>query len=106
MSQTSCTVRGLSCSEAGRFAYEAALIDWLNAIHPDTLSDRCAHCGKRETRGATLLPFGVGIRHTWLHSDCWTPRIEQRRAKAEENLAPLGIAKHHKPSKGAFDVKH
>jgi hypothetical protein len=56
--------RGLSRSEAEHFAYEAVLIDWLNATHPDTLSDRCAHCGKRERPDAILLPIGVGIRHT------------------------------------------
>ena len=59
-------VRGLSRSEAERFAYEAALIDWLNATHPDTLSDRCAHCGKREKPDAILLPIGVGVRGA-----CW-----------------------------------
>ena len=64
-------VRGLSRSEAEPFAYENTIVDCLNATHPDTLSDRCAHCGKRERPDAILLPLGVGIRHAWLHPDCW-----------------------------------
>jgi hypothetical protein len=88
-------VGSLSRSEAERFAYENTIIDCLNATHPDTPSDRCAHCGKCETPDATLLPIGVGVRHTWLHLGCWAPWCEQRRAKAEENLAHLGIAKNH-----------
>jgi hypothetical protein len=35
-------VGGLSRCEAEHFACEAELIEWLNAAHPDTLSDRCA----------------------------------------------------------------
>jgi hypothetical protein len=64
-----------------RFAFEAVLIDWLNATHPDKLSDRCAHCGKRERPDAVLLPIGVGIRHTWLHRNCWVAWRIQRRAR-------------------------
>ena len=64
-------VRGLSRSEAEPFAYENTIVDCLNATHPDTLSDRCAHCGKRERPDATLLLMGWGARHAWLHSDCW-----------------------------------
>jgi hypothetical protein len=48
-------VRDLPRPEAERLAFEAAVIDWLNATHPDTLFDRCAHCGKRETPNAILL---------------------------------------------------
>jgi hypothetical protein len=88
-------VRGLSRSEAERFAYEAALIDWLNATHPDTLSDCCADCGKRQRSDAILQPIGVGVHHAWLHPDCWAPWRERRRVKAEENLAHLGLAKHY-----------
>jgi hypothetical protein len=78
-------LRGLSRAEA-----EALLVDHLNAIHPDTDPNCCAHCGKPETPGSTLLPIG-GPRHTWLHSHCWEPWRAQRRAKAEEDLA-LGTA--------------
>ena len=35
-------VRGLTRPEAERLAFEAVLIDWLNATHPNTPSDRCA----------------------------------------------------------------
>jgi hypothetical protein len=88
-------VRNLRQAEAERAAYDIVLVEFLNATHPDTDPNRCARCGKRETRDATLLPFGVGIRHAWLHPDSWAPWRERRWAKAEENLAHLGIAKHH-----------
>jgi hypothetical protein len=54
-------VRGLSRSEAERFADENTIVDCLNATHPDTPFDRCEHCGKRETPDAILLPIGVAF---------------------------------------------
>jgi hypothetical protein len=80
-------VRNLPRVEAERAAFDILLVEFLNCNYPDTPSDRCAHCGRSETQGATLLPIGVGIRHAWLHSDCWTPWVERRRAKAAGTLA-------------------
>lgn len=86
-------MRGLSRFEAERAAFENTVVDHLNATHPDTLSDRCAHCGKCETPHAILLPIAVGVRHAWLHPACWAPWREGRRLKAEHDLVRLGVAK-------------
>ena len=39
----------------------------------------------------SLLPIGVGARHAWLHSDCWTLWRERRRTEANAMLAGMGI---------------
>jgi hypothetical protein len=84
-------LRNLPRLEAERAAFEAALIDRLNATHPDTPSDRCAHCGGPETPDAVLKPIGWGERHAWLHSDCWTTWRARRRAEAIAALAQAGV---------------
>jgi hypothetical protein len=91
--ETVMNTRGLPRSEAERIAYEILLVEQLNATHPDTPSDRCVHCGKPETPDETLRPFGVALRHAWLHSNCWAPWRAERRAKTEDDLARLGIVK-------------
>ena len=57
-----------------------------------TESDRCAHCGKRETPDAILLPIGAGPRHAWLHQRCRDPWAEERRRAAVAELSGMGIA--------------
>jgi hypothetical protein len=94
------TVRGLSRAEAECAAYDQVLITFLNKTHPNTSPDTCAECGKPEAPDETLLPFGFGARHAWLHSNCWAPWRAQRRVKAEENLARLGVMR---PTVGAGD---
>jgi hypothetical protein len=84
--------RGLPQLEAERAAYDIVLIERLNATHPDTDPSRCAHCGQTETQSNILPPIGVGDRHTWLHSGCWAPWRDRRRAEAVEQLAVMGIA--------------
>jgi hypothetical protein len=56
-------IRGLPRLEAERAAFDIVLVELLNATHPSARPDRCTHCGRLETLGATLLPFGGGIRH-------------------------------------------
>jgi hypothetical protein len=85
-------VRGLPRPEAERAALESTIVVYLNATHPDTDPNRWAWFGRAETACGVLLPFGVN-RHAWLHSDCWTPWIERRRAKVEEDLVRLGIVR-------------
>jgi hypothetical protein len=65
----------------------------LNWTHPNTDPTRCALSGKAETPDATLLPIGVGERHAWLHPDCWEAWRAQRRVKAEDDLARLGVVR-------------
>jgi hypothetical protein len=84
-------VRGLPPPEADRAAFQMVLVEFLNAAHPNTPSDRCAWCGRPETPDATLLPIGWCARHTWLHSGCWAPWREARRKAAIETLAGMGI---------------
>ena len=86
-------VRNLLEAEAERAAFDMVLVEFLNATHPDTDPNCCAWCGKSETPDTTLLPIGVGVRHTWLHRNCRAPWRIQRRAKAEDDLARLGIMK-------------
>jgi hypothetical protein len=87
------TVRGLPRDAAEKVAFENTVIEFLNAAHPDTDPNRCAHCGGAETSDNTLLPIGARNTHAWLHSGCWAPWRVQRRAKAEDDLARLGIMK-------------
>jgi hypothetical protein len=73
-------------------------LTFLNKTHPNTSPDACAECGKPETPDETLLPFGLGARHAWLHSNCWGPWRAQRRVRAEDDLARLGVVR---PTVGA-----
>jgi hypothetical protein len=84
-------VRNLPQAEAERAAFDMVLVEFLNATHPDTDPNRCAWCGKSETPDTTLLPIGVGIRHAWLHPDCWEAWRARRRAEAIDQLGAMGI---------------
>ena len=84
-------IRGLPRLEAERAAFENILVAHLNRTFSDTRSDRCAHCGRLETPGATLLPIGFGVRHTWLHRDCWEAWRAHRRTQAIGQLEGMGI---------------
>jgi hypothetical protein len=85
-------IRGLPRPEAERVAFEIVLVEHLNATHPDTPPGRCAHCSRAETPDAPLLPIGCA-RHTWLHGGCWTAWRALRRARAEDDLARLGVTR-------------
>ena len=87
------TVRGLSRAEAECAGYEQLLITFLNKTYPNTSPHACAGCGGPETPAAQLLPIGWGERHAWLHRDCWASWRVQRRVKAEEELARLGVVR-------------
>jgi hypothetical protein len=84
------TVRGLRSDAAEKVAFENTVTEFLNATHPDTDPNRCAHCRRAETPGEVLLPIGVGP-HSWLHSSCWAPWRERRKAEAINQLAKIGI---------------
>ena len=89
--ETITQLRGLSRHDAEREAFQHVLIEFLNATHPDTDPTRCGHCGDPETPDATLLPFGVGERHAWLHQRCWVPWRERRWTEAIAALVAMGI---------------
>lgn len=93
-------VRGLSRPEAERFAFEAILIDHLNATHSSSTDPNyCAHCRRAEAPGRVLLPICVGLRHAWLHPDCWEAWRTRRRAEAIDQLTAMGIAEPAKATK-------
>ena len=86
-------LRGLSHLEAERAAFDNLLVERLNATHPNTPSDRCAHCGAKETPDAVLKPIGWGASHTWLHDGCWSQWREARRVAAIAKMATIGIVR-------------
>ena len=87
------SVRNIPPLEAERVAFANTVTAFLDAGHPNTDPDRCAHCGGSEAPDATLLPIGWGVRHTWLHSDCWAAWREARRAAAIAELIAAGVVK-------------
>jgi hypothetical protein len=83
---------GLTHSEAGMKAIEHCVTEWQNR-HPSSPSraGQCARCGKAEFIGATVVPFGIGSQHTWLHSQCWPGWHRRRRDDALAALRAFGI---------------
>jgi len=79
-------------AEAKLRAFECCLSEWLNR-HPEaTTANYCAWCGTPNESGHVAVPFGTDDRSlTWLHPECWRAWYHQRRFKAEEALAVLGI---------------
>jgi hypothetical protein len=85
--------RGAVQAEAGARAFASCVVEWLNRHpHPST-PGRCAWCGKVESPGAVVLPFGTEPgTHTWLHAECWPSWHQGRRAEAIATLSAMGIA--------------
>jgi hypothetical protein len=83
---------GWSRHEAEVQAFEQCIVEWLNRNRSSSPAGRCAWCGKSETPGAMVLPFGAGEHHAWLHADCWPAWRQSRRAEATKALRTMGIA--------------
>jgi hypothetical protein len=84
--------RGLSHAEAELWAFESVVIEWLNANPSPSPAGLCRWCGKSETVGAVILPFGTEPRtHAWLHAECWPAWHQARRAEAIAALRAIGI---------------
>jgi hypothetical protein len=83
-------VRNAPRVEAERVAFANTVTAFLDANRPDTDPTRCAHCGLSECPN-DLRPMGGGVRHSWVHSDCWEAWSKHRRARAIEALAAMGI---------------
>jgi len=83
---------GLVRIEAEVQAFKHCIVEWLNANPISSPAGRCAWCGKSETPGAMVLPFGAGEHHAWLHADCWLAWHQSRRAEAARALRRMGIA--------------
>lgn len=79
-------------AEAERFGLECCISEWLNQHPAPSAPGRCVWCGKAESPGAVVLPFGTEPgTHTWLHAECWPAWHQARRADAIAALDAMGI---------------
>jgi hypothetical protein len=78
---------GLSREQAEAIAFECCLVEWLNRHPVRSPPGKCVWCGRPEDAGATVVPFGVGEHHAWLHPGCWAAWHAHRRAAASLALA-------------------
>jgi len=89
---------GRSLVEAETLALSCCVTEWLNQHPSPSPSGRCAWCGKGESPGAALLPFGIEPgAHAWLHAECWPVWHQARQADAIAALATMGIGSHDDP---------
>lgn len=73
-------------------ASEARIVEWLNRNPAPSPAGRCAWCGGCETDSAVVVPFGTELgTHAWLHSECWRPWQQARRAAAVKAFGQIGI---------------
>jgi hypothetical protein len=72
---------------------ERRVVERLN-LHPaPSAPGFCAWCGKHESPGAVVLPFGTEPNtHTWLHAECWPAWHKARRAQAIVALKANGFS--------------
>ena len=71
---------------------EACAIEWLNQHPAPSQSGRCAWCGRPESPGAVVVPFGTEPgTHAWLHPECWGLWYQRRREEAVLALRGMGI---------------
>jgi hypothetical protein len=79
-------------SEAELRAIGCCVIEWLNQHPAPSLPGRCAWCGRPESAGAMVLPFGTEPgTHAWLHAECWSAWHQARRDEAVIALRSMGI---------------
>jgi hypothetical protein len=81
-----------ACAQAEMLALTCCITEWLNQHPAPSAPGRCVRCGRPESRGAVILPFGTDPgTHTWLHAECWPAWHDARRADAMEALLAMGI---------------
>jgi hypothetical protein len=85
--------RDMPPEQAKAEAFRHIVIEYLNETHPDTDPRICAHCRGPDLPLTPTLPIGWGERHAWLHSGCLDSWRTQRRLKAEDDLARLGVVR-------------
>jgi hypothetical protein len=75
--------RNSSLHQAKDQAFGSLIVEWLNENPAPSVPGRCACCGKPDSSGAVVVPFGTEPgTHTWLHAECWPAWHEARRAEA------------------------
>lgn len=94
---------GMTRADAEAVAFEACVVEWLNRQLLPSPAGECAWCGRRESKGATVLPFGVS-RHAWLHPACWPSWHAERRRAAVAALEGFGIP-HSKTASAGDTVR-
>ena len=83
---------GLSRQEAESRAFECCIVEWLDQNHTPSYPGSCAWCGSQESVEEIVVPFGTEpTGHIWLHHECWTPWMRQRRIKAQQALLTMGV---------------
>ena len=83
---------GLLRIEAEVQAFDCCVVEWLNQHPAPSAPGRCAWCGRPESPGAVVVPFGTEPGHAWLHADCWPAWHQSRRREAAMALRKMGIA--------------
>jgi hypothetical protein len=69
---------------------EDFVIQWLDDHPTPSPPGRCAWCGRPESLGAMVVPFGIEPgKHTWLHPECWSPWHRARKAEATSALMAM-----------------
>lgn len=75
------------CKPPSRSDLQARIVEWLNHHPAPSTPGRCAWCGKLETDGAVVVPFGTEPgSHAWLHAECWRDWHRERCGAAMRAL--------------------
>ena len=84
---------GLLRARAEFQAFDCCVVEWLNQHPAPSAPGRCAWCGRPESPGAVVVPFGTEPgAHAWLHADCWPAWYQSRGREAAMALRKMGIA--------------
>lgn len=90
----------MSRAEAEALAIEDCVVAWLDHDHAATPAGVCAHCG-HDGRHETVLSYGTErAGHAWLHGRCWPAWYDEKKQRAREALARMGIPAHGAASHG------
>ena len=83
---------GQAREQAEATAFDCCVAEWLaRATVEPSGSERCAHC-QRPLHEHDRLPFlNPGRGHVWLHIQCHTSWMAERRDQAVAALAEMGI---------------
>jgi hypothetical protein len=83
----------------GHRTIESRIVEWLNQHPNPSAPGPCGWCGRPESPGAVVLPFGTepGM-HAWLHAECWPDWHRARRAEAAAAVAAMKPAERGAPN--------